>query len=175
MSIIIEQPSLPMSAPAREPATPDGARMEAAPIEHPPFTISKRTHLMILIGCAIVVGLAMSMSIGDGRDKVSLPGMTSPMPEMCHLKRTFHIPCPGCGLTRSFISMGHFDIPAAASFNVVGIPLFLLTLAQIPYRAYWLLRRDRKAMSFVSLRVEGALMIGMSMLLVVQWLVRMAL
>lgn len=171
MSMTVESPATP----AYDADSPQLSSSELTSDEPAPLTISKRTHFFILLGCAIVVGLSMSMSIGDGRERVSLPGMTSPMPELCHLKRTFHIPCPGCGLTRSFISMGHFDILAAASFNVVGIPLFLLTLAQIPYRAFWLFRRDRKALPLVSLRLEGALMVGLSILLVVQWLVRMAL
>jgi hypothetical protein len=135
--------------------------------------ISRRTHFIILVGCAIVVGLAMSMSI-QGSEKVSLPGMGGPLPELCHLKRVFQLPCPGCGLTRSFIAMGHFDLYAAASYNAVGIPLFLITLFQIPYRGYWLLRKDRKPMSLSGFRIEGALMILLSAMLVAQWGLRLA-
>lgn len=142
--------------------------------ESAPFLISRRTHFVILILCAIVVGLAMSMSI-EGSEKVALPGMQSTLPELCHLKRVFHVPCPGCGLTRSFISMGHFNLLAAASYNVMGIPLFLLTLLQIPYRAYWLLRPDRRLMTLRGFHLEGGFMVGICVLLVAQWLVKMAL
>jgi hypothetical protein len=137
------------------------------------FAVSKRTHLLILLGCLTVVGLSMTMSIQD-REKVALPGMGSSLPELCHLKRIFHVPCPGCGLTRSFISMGHFDLFAAASYNVVGIPLFLVTLMQIPYRTYWVFRRDNKQMTLAGLKTEGYVMIGLSVLLIAQWLIRMA-
>jgi hypothetical protein len=147
----------------------------------PPFaddssslTISPRTHALILIGCVAVVALSMTMSI-QGGEKVSLPGANSPLPELCHLKRVLHIPCPGCGLTRSFISMGHFDLFAAAHYNVAGVPLFLMTLLEIPYRAFWLLRRDGRRMPLGRLKWEGGLLIGLSVLLVVQWAIRMAL
>jgi hypothetical protein len=136
------------------------------------LSVPKKTHLIILVLCAIVVGLAMSMSI-EGGEKVALPGMQSPMPELCHLKRVFHVPCPGCGLTRSFIAMGHFNLLAAAGYNVVGIPLFILTLLQVPYRAYWLTRPERRKMTLRGFRLEGALMIGVSVLLIAQWLVRL--
>lgn len=146
----------------------------ASPAATQPFLVPRRTHLVILILCATVVGLAMSMSI-EGGEKVALPGMASPLPELCHLKRVFHVPCPGCGLTRSFISMGHFNLLAAASYNVMGIPLFLLTLLQIPYRAYWLMRPNERLMTLRGFRFEGAFMVGMCVLLVAQWLVRLAL
>lgn len=145
---------------------------QSPPAAYEPMRISPRTHLVILIGSLIVVALAMSMSI-QGQEKVALPGMGSSLPELCHMKRVFRVPCPGCGLTRSFISMGHFDLFAAASYNVVGIPLFMLTLVQIPYRAYWLLKRDPRRMPFSALRLEGGLMILFSVLLVVQWVIRM--
>jgi hypothetical protein len=162
----IPQPDVSATITADEPK--QGA---AAPA---PFTISRRTHCFVLMVCATVVGLAMTMSI-EGSEKVALPGMVSPLPELCHLKRVFHLPCPGCGLTRSFISMGHFNLMAAAAYNIVGIPLFLFTLMQIPYRAYWLWRPDQKQMTLRGLRLEGGFMVGICVLLVAQWLVKMAL
>lgn len=164
--------SAPLSATVTQSQEPTVTVSEAeAPSK--PFLVPRRTHLVILIGCAIVVGLAMSMSI-EGGERVALPGMGSNLPELCHLKRVFKIPCPGCGLTRSFISMGHFNLLAAASYNVIGIPLFLLTLLQIPYRAYWLMRPDERLMTLRAFRFEGAFMVGICVLLIAQWLVRLA-
>lgn len=161
-----------MSVAAETSSTPT-TQSDDEPVVLGDMSVPKKTHLILLVLCAIVVGLAMSMSI-EGGEKVALPGMQSPMPELCHLKRVFHIPCPGCGLTRSFISMGHFNLFAAASYNVVGIPLFILTLLQIPYRAYWLAQPERKKMTLRGFRLEGAFMIGISVLLLAQWLVRLA-
>src|SRR5688572_9876528 len=153
---------------SQEPAV----RVSEAEADSKLFLVPLRTHLVILILCAIVVGLAMSMSI-EGGQKVALPGMGSNLPELCHLKRVFNVPCPGCGLTRSFISMGHFNLLAAASYNVMGIPLFLLTLLQIAYRAYWLMRPDERLMSLRAFRFESAFMVGICVLLIAQSLVRL--
>lgn len=46
----------------------------------------------------------------------------------CQFKEWTHLPCLGCGMTRSFIGMAHLDLLRAALYHPVGIPLFLLTL-----------------------------------------------
>lgn len=159
-----------MSVSAIQSGDSDSVEVDLAPST---FAVSKRTHLLILLGCLLVVTLSMTMSI-QGREKVALPGMGSPLPELCHLKRLLHVPCPGCGLTRSFIAMGHFDLFAAAAYNIAGIPLFLITFFQLPYRAYWLYRPDKKEMTLGQMKIEGGVMIGLSVLLIAQWLIRMA-
>ena len=48
----------------------------------------------------------------------------------CFFKTIFHIPCPGCGLSRSFLSILRFDFAKAIYYNILGIPLaiFLITV-----------------------------------------------
>lgn len=41
---------------------------------------------------------------------------------LCVYKRTLGIPCPGCGMTRAFISLAKLDIRAAFYYH----PLFIL-------------------------------------------------
>jgi len=43
----------------------------------------------------------------EGQESVFFPGAKQAMPELCASKRIFDLPCPGCGLTRSFISISH--------------------------------------------------------------------
>ena len=50
-----------------------------------------------------------------------------PLP-LCHFKTVTHLPCPGCGLTRSFIHMAHLKVIDAAFYNPVGVVLFPFTL-----------------------------------------------
>lgn len=43
----------------------------------------------------------------------------------CLFKKIFHISCPGCGLTRAFISIINLDFISAFKYNIIGIPLFI--------------------------------------------------
>lgn len=44
---------------------------------------------------------------------------------LCPIKNIFGISCFGCGMTRGFISILHFDFKAAFEYNVLSIPLFV--------------------------------------------------
>ncbi len=44
----------------------------------------------------------------------------------CVFKSIFKIPCPGCGLTRAFKALLHFQIDTAFHFHAFSIPIFLL-------------------------------------------------
>ncbi len=61
------------------------------------------------------------------------------LPESCVLKRVTGHDCLGCGLTRSFVYMGHLDLAGAFARHWLGPALWGFTAAQIPYRAWRLL------------------------------------
>lgn len=46
----------------------------------------------------------------------------------CQFKMMTHLPCFGCGLTRSFIGMAHLRPDRAVFYHPGGVPLFLLTV-----------------------------------------------
>ncbi|MCS6885781.1 MAG: DUF2752 domain-containing protein [Acidobacteriota bacterium] len=45
---------------------------------------------------------------------------------LCGFKNLTGLPCPGCGLTRSFCAIGKGDIYKAMHFNALGPALYLL-------------------------------------------------
>lgn len=47
---------------------------------------------------------------------------------ICGFKNFTGLPCPGCGLAHSFCALGKADLASAFAFNLMGPPLFLLSL-----------------------------------------------
>ena len=157
----------------------DEAAPEASPFAPmPPWRaaaqdVAPSVHWALMLTAAAVIALAMLLSV-RGESQVALPLVGGPLPELCGWKRFFGVSCPGCGLTRCFISLAHGDLPAAWHFNPAGILLFAGVAFQVPYRAaqLWRLRRGRPA-----LRVPGVLALVWTAvaLLLLQWLLKMAL
>jgi hypothetical protein len=46
-------------------------------------------------------------------------------PFFCPIKALTGIPCPGCGMTRSFIAIAQGNLQGAVAYHLFGIPLFL--------------------------------------------------
>lgn len=83
-----------------------------------------------LAGASLVLVLACIMTLGSQR-QVLLP-MLGPLPETCTMHARFGIDCPGCGLTRSFISLAHGDLRAAWKLNPVSLLIFMYVVVQLP-------------------------------------------
>lgn len=103
---------------------------------------------IVLVASTLVIGLAMTMSIRD-QSQVLAPGTGFALPELCNFRRVFNLDCPGCGMTRAFISVGHGDWLAAWRYNPASIPTFAMVAFQIPFRLaqIWRARRGREPLS----------------------------
>ncbi|MBE6713621.1 MAG: DUF2752 domain-containing protein [Ruminococcaceae bacterium] len=44
---------------------------------------------------------------------------------LCLFRNAFGISCPGCGISRAFLAILHFDISGAFRLNLLSIPLFI--------------------------------------------------
>jgi len=53
------------------------------------------------------------------------------------------VDCPGCGLTRSIVALVHGQLALGFRCHHLGPAVFVLLLAQVPYRLYYL--RTRRA------------------------------
>jgi hypothetical protein len=60
-------------------------------------------------------------------DQVMLPGGGS-LGGMCWFRAAFHIDCPFCGMTRSFVALAHGDVAGAFRFHPAG-PLLFVAMA----------------------------------------------
>ncbi|MBX3414001.1 MAG: DUF2752 domain-containing protein [Pirellulales bacterium] len=99
----------------------------------------------LLFAAAASILVASFVLRVQGEHAVCLPVVGTPLPELCYWRAVSGLPCPGCGLTRCFISMAHGELSRAWSFQPVGCLLFLGVVFQIPYRAWqiWRLRRGQ--------------------------------
>ena len=128
-------------------------------------------HVVLLILPIVVVGMSLLLNV-QGERRVVIPYVNVPLPALCTWQRLTDRPCPGCGLTRCFISMAHGDVAGAWQFHPLGVFLFGLLLVQVPYRGVQLWRlnhgRDQFRLGTVTWLVWGAILA-----LFAQWLARM--
>ena len=118
-----------------------------------------------------VVLLSIVLGVNGGR-QVTIPLTDIPMPGLCTFKRMTGLDCPGCGLTRSFISLGHGDVLQAWAYNPAGPLMYAVVLFQIPYRVLQLWRISHGQRE---LRLEwwgGFVMAIVGGLVLLQWVIR---
>ena len=105
---------------------------------------ARRRHLeMLLMSCA-VVALAVVLDVRPDH-QVSFRFLPNwPLPPSCASRAIFGVPCPGCGLTRSFVYLAHGEWQASLEMHRLGWLLALAVVFQFPYRLAALLgRKDR--------------------------------
>ena len=89
-----------------------------------------RPHVFWL-GLSLAV-VAASVVLSPDPQTIALFGWE--LPGLCTFRRLFGIDCPGCGLTRSFVYMGHLQPRQALEMHLLGPVLYTLNLAHIPWR-----------------------------------------
>ncbi|MEC8389611.1 MAG: DUF2752 domain-containing protein [Planctomycetota bacterium] len=128
-------------------------------------------HGLVAALCVVVVFFSVTMrSTGD--QHVFLPGMSVPLPELCMTKTVLGIPCPGCGMTRGFISIAHGQWTRAWAFNPVSFLVFALVVGQIPWRFVQVMRILKKQTE-LNANVFFVPVLVMVLLLFAQWLIKM--
>ena len=68
--------------------------------------------------------LALFLVPPPGPDNKSLLGL----PDLCPIKALTHIPCPGCGISRSLVCTAHGELARAFLLHPLG-PVFFVILA----------------------------------------------
>jgi len=138
----------------------------------PSPSLSKTNRRVILWASLAVIGLSAVLSLGGSGERVMIPLLNVPLPPVCTMKRLLDVDCPGCGLTRSFVAMGHGQWQHAFGFNAAGPLWFALIAAQIPWQLIQL-RRIARGQKELDLGWFGqALLYSALAVLIVQWVVR---
>ena len=96
----------------------------------------KEQQIQFIIAVLIIL-LSLILKPGNSQDdRATIFGFKTPI--LCLHRLIYNQPCAGCGLTRSFVCIGHGDFEKAYSYHKLGIPLYILVILQIPIRIYLL-------------------------------------
>ncbi len=100
-----------------------------------------------------------------------MPLVDQAFPGVCTFKRLVGIDCPGCGMTRSFVSLAHGQWAQAWRYNPVGFLFFPVVAFQIPYRIVQLTRihRGRRERSLAG--IDQWVLVVIAFALLAQWIV----
>jgi hypothetical protein len=124
----------------------------------------------LLVAALVTVVVAGVLDLGSGR-AVVVPIVNVPLPRMCAFQQIAGHDCPGCGLTRSFVSLADGDLMGAWSYNAAGPFVFAVIAFQIPYRTIQIWRRSR-GHSRLGLCRESWVLGFLVTAVMAQWLVR---
>ena len=83
-----------------------------------------------MIAC-VVVAASLAFTV-RGREQVIVPVLNKALPGTCTFRRITGLPCPGCGMTRSFISIAHGQLVDAWRFNPAGVAFFAVVVLSDP-------------------------------------------
>ena len=101
-------------------------------------------------GLACIAVVALSTLLPQGKQ----------LPKLCLVNRATGLPCPACGLTRSFGAVGHGDWRGATRYHLLGVPTYMFALTV----GIWTLVRGRLRISLTPQRV-----VGMACVLLAAW------
>ena len=132
---------------------------------------ASRLHWFLLSVSSAVVLLAATMNIHQIVE-VRLPWLPVSLPELCYFRRGTGFDCPGCGLTRSFISFAHGQLALAWHYNAAGALFFPVVVFQIPYRVAQLLRVRGGLPSWNLGTLAYGVFAGLFLTLFVQWVAK---
>lgn len=95
-----------------------------------------------IVGAALALGqLTASAWLVPVGDRIALPGGAE-LGELCWFHAVLHVPCPMCGMTRSFVALAHGDAGAALRFHPAGPLLFAAMLVFAAGAVVALVRRS---------------------------------
>lgn len=98
-------------------------------------TGSRETVQTLAVCLGILLG-AVLLDVSPEEESVAVGDYS--LPTLC-LHRAFSgHPCPGCGMTRSFVHLGHGQLARAARANPAGPLLFVVIVLQLPFRVWQL-------------------------------------
>lgn len=88
---------------------------------------------------------------------------------LCPFRALTHYPCPGCGMTRAFCALAHFEFWRAVKFNALSPLLFLAALGWWAWAAANVFRLERVRLLLARLPRPSPIAIKLMLALVMIW------
>lgn len=96
------------------------------------------------------------------------------LPGLCIFRNTTGLPCPGCGLTRAFVSAAHGNVALSLYFHRLGWLVILYTILQLLRHVVWLAVTGRRLfIERLGFWLDRAL-IPIAILLIINWFYNLA-
>lgn len=89
---------------------------------------------------------------------------------ICPFKNFFHIPCPGCGLTRAFYKILAGDFKSAFYYNALSIPLFLFGIISILWIMKDLITKNNSYKKFINRNLPNYIIIIFVIITLINWI-----
>lgn len=125
-------------------------------------------HLVILVASSAILLSALVLFPVDPGETLSVGGLA--LPDVCLLRQTSGLPCPGCGLTRSLVSAAHADWLGSLDHHRLGLLVLAYLALQCMARLWWLsLARLRGPVSRACRALDRAL-VPLLLLMVLNWI-----
>lgn len=108
---------------------------------------SRKYHIFILTLCVFILATSFVLEVRGEK----LYFQNNELSGGCFFKESTHIDCPGCGLTRSIVSVRNLNIEKSIWFHPSGWLIFLLIILQVPYRLICLKIKDFETYKHIKL------------------------
>ncbi|RPI70304.1 MAG: DUF2752 domain-containing protein [Desulfobacteraceae bacterium] len=101
-------------------------------------------------------------------------GENTGLPGLCIFRNTTGLPCPGCGLTRAFVSAAHGNFALSLYFHRLGWLIIFYTILQMLRHVVWLALTGRRLfIERLGFWLDRAL-IPIAILLIINWFYNLA-
>ncbi|GAE87293.1 hypothetical protein JCM21531_648 [Acetivibrio straminisolvens JCM 21531] len=103
---------------------------------------NNRNDLLVIIFLFFVILCSFILNVRDDYTYLQFPDFDFKIPGSCLFKNATGLNCPSCGMTRSFVSISHFDFEGALRYNMAGILVYVWCLMEIIYRTLRVLTKN---------------------------------
>jgi hypothetical protein len=132
---------VPLTTTISEPIPPaaDTVQVQLKRVDVPRHEIVVRQlrerHWATLAAALAIIAASFLLRLHNS-ERIAIKWLNVDLPPLCGSRAIFDIACPGCGLTRSFVSLAAGDVHASLQFHRLGWLLAAAVVGQIPYRIF---------------------------------------